>query len=180
MKKKTKTDEHAKVSKAKFKRKAQQRLSLREHSLQISSKESMLQYNATTYTPNTAATWVNNNTCIICFDAISHNDKHFLHCGHQFHCKCIKQWLAQSHDCPICKSPAKGRCVDDDDNNSTHSSFNYIIDTYEFVHPFNSGSPPEHNDMFNTLMVLTIVSFLMKLVFNVFAFLGRTLLSMIT
>jgi hypothetical protein len=29
-----------------------------------------------------------------------------LKCGHDFHFNCIKKWLVQKNNCPICKKPA--------------------------------------------------------------------------
>lgn len=81
--------------------------------LKISSKEIMLNLKANTYNMDN---YINDNMCIICFKNIALNDKHFLHCGHKYHCECIKQWLTQSQLCPICKSPAKGTCSNDNAN----------------------------------------------------------------
>ena len=45
-----------------------------------------------------------NEPCIICFEKISFQDKHYLHCGHYFHCDCINKWLnSEKNNCPICK-----------------------------------------------------------------------------
>ena len=45
-----------------------------------------------------------NDSCIICFEKISFQDKHYLHCGHYFHCDCINKWLDfEKNNCPICK-----------------------------------------------------------------------------
>ena len=45
-----------------------------------------------------------NDSCIICFEKISFQDKHYLHCGHYFHCECINKWLDfEKNNCPICK-----------------------------------------------------------------------------
>ena len=46
----------------------------------------------------------NDNLCIICLDKISFEEKHFLHCGHNFHCSCINHWINMGKsNCPICK-----------------------------------------------------------------------------
>ena len=180
----TNTDKQVKVFKVKLKRKSHHRYTCNEErslSLQISSKESMLEYNATTYTP---ITYVHDNTCVICFDTISsHNDKHFLHCGHNFHCKCIKQWLTRSNYCPVCKSPSKVRCVDnnidnnENDNGDTHSLSNHIIDIYEFI-PYDTSSPSDyslHNDMFHALAIFAIISFVVKIILKALAVLSHKL-----
>ena len=45
-----------------------------------------------------------NEECIICLENISFEDRHFLHCGHIFHCDCINKWLnMDKNKCPTCK-----------------------------------------------------------------------------
>ena len=52
-------------------------------------------------------------TCIICLNEISFEDKHFLHCGHIFHCSCINLWINNgSNLCPICRRNIK--CINED------------------------------------------------------------------
>ena len=42
--------------------------------------------------------------CSICFEKINFQDRHFLHCGHCFHCNCINTWLELGkYECPLCK-----------------------------------------------------------------------------
>ena len=45
------------------------------------------------------------DTCVICTDAFKSNNKiPVLQCGHDFHWKCLEQWVTKSHNvCPICK-----------------------------------------------------------------------------
>ena len=44
------------------------------------------------------------NICIICLEQISLEKRHYLHCGHCFHCCCINKWLnMDKNKCPICK-----------------------------------------------------------------------------
>ena len=46
----------------------------------------------------------NNEICIICLEKISSQERHYLHCGHQFHCCCINKWLKiGKNKCPTCK-----------------------------------------------------------------------------
>ena len=51
---------------------------------------------------------IEKKNCIICFNKIDFKDKHYLHCGHCFHCNCIKIWTNQKEICPICRS--KNKC----------------------------------------------------------------------
>lgn len=46
-------------------------------------------------------------TCIICLDDFCDTSyvKKFPICNHSYHHNCIKDWLAQSSDCPICRKP---------------------------------------------------------------------------
>ncbi|XP_021810887.1 uncharacterized protein LOC110754158 [Prunus avium] len=49
--------------------------------------------------------------CIICQEEYEEaDDLGSLHCGHNFHLQCIKQWLAQKNTCPFCKVEAISRC----------------------------------------------------------------------
>ena len=46
-----------------------------------------------------------NQNCIICFEEITLNEKHYLHCGHCFHCDCINRWIDMGNNrCPLCKN----------------------------------------------------------------------------
>jgi hypothetical protein len=42
-------------------------------------------------------------SCIICFDEIDFETKHYLRCGHVFHKDCIKKWESSNGTCPVCK-----------------------------------------------------------------------------
>ncbi|KAK4399979.1 putative E3 ubiquitin-protein ligase HIP1 [Sesamum angolense] len=45
--------------------------------------------------------------CSICQEKYRRDgDVVTLDCGHHHHVRCIKQWLLQKNDCPVCKSPA--------------------------------------------------------------------------
>ncbi|KAJ2680508.1 E3 ubiquitin ligase [Coemansia sp. RSA 1285] len=45
--------------------------------------------------------------CSICLETFS--QPHSLGCGHTFCMECLKQWLAQSMQCPTCRSPVQQR-----------------------------------------------------------------------
>lgn len=141
----------------------------------ISSKESMIEYNATIYTPITHIHNNNNNMCVICLDVISHNNKHFLHCGHQFHCRCIKQWLTRNKCCPVCKSPSKGCCSVNDDDNAHLSSSNYFIDVIQYDNTSSSPFDSIVHDAFYTLIIFIIISFITKIISRAFSILTHKL-----
>lgn len=43
--------------------------------------------------------------CCVCQEVYNDGeDMGTLDCGHDFHAKCIKQWLGQKNSCPICKT----------------------------------------------------------------------------
>ncbi len=46
------------------------------------------------------------NDCTICFDAVDLNASNacLLHCGHVFHCQCIRKWVAVKASCPVCSA----------------------------------------------------------------------------
>ena len=81
---------YIKIKKIKFK-KYQQFRKIKEISLDIYNQKNIEKKN-----------------CIICFNKIDFKDKHYLHCGHCFHCNCIKIWTNQKEICPICRS--KNKC----------------------------------------------------------------------
>ena len=51
---------------------------------------------------------IEKKNCIICLNNIEFKDRHYLHCGHCFHCNCVKIWLKSKESCPICRS--KNKC----------------------------------------------------------------------
>ena len=49
-----------------------------------------------------------NKRCIICYEDFKDNDKGiFLPCFHVFHSNCIKTWLKNKDNCPLCKFNVK-------------------------------------------------------------------------
>ena len=69
----------------------------KEQKLLISKQKDYFINNSSSFTKN-------NNECIICLEKISLRDRHFLHCGHFFHCDCINKWLSMDKNkCPLCK-----------------------------------------------------------------------------
>ncbi len=43
-------------------------------------------------------------SCVVCLDAMSAGERvAVLRCGHVFHVECVKEWLAVSGTCPVCR-----------------------------------------------------------------------------
>ncbi|XP_028083257.1 probable E3 ubiquitin-protein ligase HIP1 [Camellia sinensis] len=50
---------------------------------------------------------VEEEPCCICQeDYVDGKELGKLNCGHEFHFNCIKQWLVQKNNCPICRKTA--------------------------------------------------------------------------
>ena len=82
--------------------------------------------------------------CIICLDKITFQKRHFLHCGHYFHCYCINKWIKMDKDkCPLCRQSIE--CIESDsisleedqeNNNDSNIINNYNSDisgTFRFI-----------------------------------------------
>ena len=88
---------------------------------------------------------INNNgtgeTCAICLNEVSFENKHFLHCGHIFHCSCINYWINNgSNLCPICRGNI--RCVNEDysiidfyenENNNNYYDDNFLNNSVDSI-----------------------------------------------
>ena len=54
--------------------------------------------------------------CVICLEELKNDDRPskssvrevFLECGHNFHDKCIKDWLKKQNKCPLCRTHIEG------------------------------------------------------------------------
>ena len=75
--------------------------------------------------------------CVICLDNLIEENKDnknvsSLPCGHQFHTKCIIQWMLKSKKCPLCRSIIN-KSEDDnlkdnnDNNNNDNVNFNNLM-----------------------------------------------------
>ena len=98
---------------------------------------------------NSTNSKVNENICIICLEKITLDERHYLHCGHCFHCCCINKWINMNKNkCPICKQIFEcNRTFSEDSiyeevyNNNNNDRFdnrpfqepNYSIDYREFL-----------------------------------------------
>ena len=72
------------------------------------SEETIMQHiRITCYTTTTTSTNEGPDICVICQGEFE--DDEFmggLRCGHEYHVQCIKKWLRQINNCPICKATA--------------------------------------------------------------------------
>ena len=93
----------------------------------------------TQFVINKTKTFDNNNIiinnkepCIICFEKISFQEKHFLHCGHCFHCDCINKWLDfGNYECPICKQDIEcDKIIDNSISLEEIDEDDYVINEY--------------------------------------------------
>ena len=96
----------------------------------------IIQYNFSHDELNKVLKYLNNfsdvKTRKKCFDKINFQDKHYLHCGHVYHCLCINKWLDLGHDeCPTCKQDidcdkdsSDTISLDEDDENNYQININ--------------------------------------------------------
>jgi len=101
--------------------------------------------------------------CIICFDKISFQNKHFLHCGHNFHCYCITNWINIGKNfCPICRQNIKCSHIfnevlkinlEENDNN-IYNNFNN--NNIENNINYNSSNYQEFNDITDNVLHISL------------------------
>ena len=75
---------------------------------------------------------LNNEICIICLEKISFKERHFLHCGHFFHCCCINKWISMDKNkCPTCKQDIECNksFQDEDSAEDDHNENNIVINS---------------------------------------------------
>ena len=41
--------------------------------------------------------------CPICLDKTANRKVVRLECGHTFHSKCLREWMHNRHNCPVCR-----------------------------------------------------------------------------
>ena len=72
---------------------------------------------------------LNNEICIICLEKISFKERHFLHCGHFFHCCCINKWISMDKNkCPTCKQDIEcNKSFQDEDSAEDDHNENDIV-----------------------------------------------------
>ena len=82
---------------------------------------------------------INAQKCGICLENINLKERHFLHCGHFFHCPCIDTWLDMGKDiCPMCRqniecnNRASQNSINLEENENNHVAGN--IRGYSNIH----------------------------------------------
>ena len=72
----------------------------------------------------------NNEVCIICLEKIDFKERHFLHCGHFFHCCCINKWInMDKNKCPTCKQDIEcNKSFEDDSINEENNNNQNVIE----------------------------------------------------
>ena len=84
----------------------------------------------------------NKEPCIICFEKISFQDKHYLHCGHCYHCDCINKWIdLGNYECPICKQEVDCDKILDDTISLEEDEYDYPL----IVNDFNQNNINDRN-----------------------------------
>eukprot|EP01017_Pseudomicrothorax_dubius_P011349 TRINITY_DN14226_c0_g2_i1.p1 TRINITY_DN14226_c0_g2~~TRINITY_DN14226_c0_g2_i1.p1 ORF type:complete len:124 (-),score=12.29 TRINITY_DN14226_c0_g2_i1:33-404(-) len=44
--------------------------------------------------------------CLICKEEFRDKDRYYqLDCNHKFHLNCLKEWIAKTSKCPLCRTP---------------------------------------------------------------------------
>ena len=91
--------------------------------------------------------------CTICLEEIEIENKHYLHCGHVFHCNCINKWLKNSYICPNCKQNSEGNCFV---SNSSNYSFENNENRNRNGNGFNGIN--EINNLIDDIILIGLVS----------------------
>lgn len=97
-----------------------------------------------------------NHICVICLNDISFSDRHYLHCGHCFHCSCINTWLGDNHSCPYCKQDANGACGMSRASSSNSNLLGVEIDGMIF-NPDDIFNPPTQDDIIDDIVLLLLI-----------------------
>ena len=112
------------------------------NSLEICSNEIEIQLNLSSL-----------KICTICLEEIEFENKHYLHCGHVFHCNCINKWLKNSYICPNCKQNSEGNCFV---SNSSNYSFENNENRNRNGNGFNGIN--EINNLIDDIILIGLVS----------------------
>ena len=67
-------------------------------------------------------------SCVICLENFDNiNNVSSLPCGHQFHTKCITEWMLKSKTCPLCKKEIKNLNISNENKSSNLNSDNNLF-----------------------------------------------------
>ena len=116
----------------------------------------------------------NNETCIICFEKINFQDRHFLHCGHCYHCNCINTWIdLGKYECPICKQDIDCDKAFDNSISLEEDNEDEYDDEYDFYIDFNQNNHRnrENGIIINTWNKKEIILFLIMYICLLFLYL---------
>ena len=107
--------------------------------------------------------------CSICFEKIIFQDRHFLHCGHCFHCNCINKWIELgNYECPLCKQDIdcdkafENSISLEEDNDQQHFEFN--LDNFNY-NDFHRSQNMIINNTWNKKDIMFIVIMYILLLF---------------
>ena len=65
-------------------------------------------------------------SCVICLEEFTNiNNVSSLPCGHQFHTKCITEWMLKSKTCPLCKKEITN--LNSNENKNTNFNFDNLF-----------------------------------------------------
>ena len=107
--------------------------------------------------------------CSICYEKINFKDRHFLHCGHCFHCICINKWIELGkYECPLCKQDIdcdkaldNSISLEEEDN---EGNFEFNLDNF-YYNNFNHRQNQINDNIWNQKDVMFILIIYILIVF---------------
>ena len=118
-------------------------------------------------------------TCAICLDVISFENKHFLHCGHHFHCSCINMWINNGNNvCPICRGNIKCnnedyRLINLDENENNLNNNRNMRNINRIRRDSLDGFYEEFYDRLKKLIIYIIIKLVFILIFFIFVYVKK-------
>lgn len=89
-------------------------LKIEKNVIEFSLLQENIQNNQDTNKDNNNSQNNNDKVCVICMESVPFGERHFLHCGHCFHCKCIITWIKVGRArCPYCNQDVNPNCLED-------------------------------------------------------------------
>ncbi|CAK7337701.1 unnamed protein product [Dovyalis caffra] len=99
--------------------------------------------------------------CCICQEEYAdEDDLGKLRCGHDFHFNCIKKWLVEKNNCPICKKTAADALTSDlrvehtPDTRSCSMASNFQVSHFQFHELLVHGCWKQHSETFVAYQVI--------------------------